>query len=83
MTRIDTELVRGPWDWTEDHKEIARLGRYLTECGDLRTLEDCWHFVEKVKRGGWQEAYEAMLREEEMDRLIEEADAFEREGRYS
>lgn len=62
---------QGPW-WVNP-SEIAVLGRWLEQNG--RLPDDVWGFVEKVHN--WHEERQSMLRDEALDRALDEEEAFE------
>lgn len=65
---MTVELVRPSVPWHRNPTELAALWRWMDEQG--RAPDDPAYFMEKGIR--WSPEHEEMLREEEMDRLLEQ-----------
>jgi hypothetical protein len=72
---MNAELTREPKQWYESHDNLADLYAYLKQCEPHTDFE---YMLRKPWK--WEQTYEQMRIEE---RLADEADDFEAEGRYS
>jgi hypothetical protein len=75
---MNAELTREPKQWYESHDNLADLYAYLKQCDPHTDFE---YMLRKPWK--WADEFKAMQREREIERLADEADAFESEGRYS
>jgi hypothetical protein len=76
---MTAELIRPPQPWWHDLTELASFCRWMVDTG--RAPRDHWEMVELAHR--YTPEHDEFVREEAMDRLVEENAAFEAEGRYS
>jgi hypothetical protein len=76
---MNAELTREPRMWFHDLTELASFCRWMEDTG--RAPRDRWEMVELAHRYGPE--HDEFVREEELERMADEEDAFIREGRYS
>jgi hypothetical protein len=69
---MTVELVRDGKPWWNDLTELASFGRWLTATG--QAPRDIFEVVEKPWK--WDDEHRSFLREEEMERLADEDEAF-------
>jgi hypothetical protein len=76
---MSAELIRPSTPWFHDLTELASFCRWMEDTG--RAPRDRWEMVELAGRYGPE--HDEFVREEELERMADEEDAFIREGRYS